>query len=162
MKKPTYISNLGRAPTWEGPSPTQEPTTRRQSRAGPTQVRAHQGCGRTPAAATWAQLPLTKAWRHAMTVLAGFLIYLRQTDHVVTISMGGALFQHTPSFGATHLTSLLVLFQFLVVVFGASKSYLGELVSLEEKREGLGMNTKGISSIVMLSYHLYSCAIELE
>ena len=33
---------------------------------------------------------------------------------------------------------------------------------MEEKREELGMNTKRISSIVMLSYHLYSCAIELE
>ena len=33
---------------------------------------------------------------------------------------------------------------------------------MEEKREKLGMNTKRISSIVMLSYHLYSCAIELE
>ena len=33
---------------------------------------------------------------------------------------------------------------------------------LEEKREELDLNTKGISSIVMLSYHLYSCATELE
>ena len=33
---------------------------------------------------------------------------------------------------------------------------------MEERREKLGMNTKRISSIVMLSYHLYSCAIELE
>ena len=33
---------------------------------------------------------------------------------------------------------------------------------MEEKREELGMNTKRISSIVMFSYHLYSCAIELE
>ena len=33
---------------------------------------------------------------------------------------------------------------------------------MEEKREELGMNTNRISSIVMLSYHLYSCAIELE
>ena len=48
------------------------------------------------------------------------------------------------------------------MVFGASKSYLGELVSLEEKREELGMNTKRISSTIMLSYHLYSCSIELE
>ena len=31
-----------------------------------------------------------------------------------------------------------------------------------EKREKLGMNTKRISSKVMLSYHKYSCAIELE
>ena len=33
---------------------------------------------------------------------------------------------------------------------------------MEEKREKLGMNTKRISSIVMLSYHLYSSAYELE
>ena len=33
---------------------------------------------------------------------------------------------------------------------------------MEEKREELGINTKRISSIDMLSYHLYSCAIELE
>jgi len=38
-----------------------------------------------------------------------------------------------------------------VEVFGASKSYLGELVSLEEKREELGMNTKRISSIVVIT-----------
>ena len=33
---------------------------------------------------------------------------------------------------------------------------------MEEKREEHGMNTKRIFSIAMLSYHLYSCAIELE
>ena len=33
---------------------------------------------------------------------------------------------------------------------------------MEEKREKLGMNTKKICSIVMLSYHLYSIAYELE
>ena len=33
---------------------------------------------------------------------------------------------------------------------------------MEEKREKLGMNTKRISSIVMLSYLQYSSAYELE
>ena len=56
-------------------------------------------------------------------------------------------------------SSLLVLFLFLQY-FGASKSYSGGLGSLGERK--LSMNTKRISSKVMLSYYKYSCSIELE
>ena len=51
-QRPTPMKNMGRAPTWEGPRPTQEPTTRRRSQGCPTRVRVHQGCGRTPGATT--------------------------------------------------------------------------------------------------------------
>jgi hypothetical protein len=67
-----------------------------------------------------------------------------------------ALPQHTPHLEPLHLTPLF----YILVVFGASKSYLGELGSLEERN--LGMNNMKSSSRVLLSFYQYSCAYELD
>ena len=84
-QRPTPMKNQGRALKWEGPKSTQEPTTRRRSRAGPTWVRPH------PSATTWVQLPPTDAWRHAMVVQGSVLIYQGPADLHASINVGIAL-----------------------------------------------------------------------
>jgi hypothetical protein len=68
--------------------------------------------------------------------------------------------QHT-SFGATHLTSLLVLFSFSVNLRARKRSYLESLSPW--KKSTLGMNTTMKSySIFKLSYPSYSSAYKQE
>ena len=70
------------------------------------------------------------------------------------------MIQHT-SFGA--YTSLLISCTLLVLSSSiVSKARATWRACILGRRATLGMNIKRISSIVMLSYHLYSCTIELE
>ena len=70
--------------------------------------------------------------------------------------------QHTSSFVVKHLTTISCTLLVLVVFLWARQELLGELVSLEQERN-LGMdNIMKNFSKVMLSYHLYSSAYELE
>jgi hypothetical protein len=148
--------------TWGVTRPIQEPTRRRRSRGGPTRVRAHVGCDRTLIASSWPHLWLAVACRHVEVIPSGYLIYLCWNRPFTSISRGLVSSSNTHNIILElHLTPHLVFFFIvLVVVFGASKSYLESLSPW--KKELLGMNYMKSSSIFKLSSHSYSNAYELE
>jgi hypothetical protein len=93
-------------------------------------------------------------------ILAGFLIYQRQTNHASLYKEEEGLTFNTQSYGASTSLSHLVLLA-LILVCEQRQSYQGELVSLEEENL-LSMNTIKSSSKFFLSYYLYSNAYELD
>ena len=68
------------------------------------------------------------------------------------------ILKHTIIWSYTSLPPLVLL---LLLVLRARQKLLGELVPLEEEHFGMNNSMKS-SSIVMLSYHLYSSAYELD
>jgi hypothetical protein len=108
MEKPTYTPNMGRGPPWEGPRPNHQPTWQRRWLGEPARVRPHRGCARTLGGEAQAHLPMAVASHHAKAVLAGFLIFLRQTDLDALYKKRRSSYLTHTTFGATHLTTLLL------------------------------------------------------
>ena len=114
-----------------------------------------------PGGVAQAQSPTAVACRHAEAVHGGFLIYLHQTDLHVTIRRGVELSFNTHLIWS-YYTSLphpytVLAFSTILELARAIKEGLAPW----GKRK-LGMNIMKISIKVMLSYHKYSSAYELD
>ena len=89
-QRPTPTKNLGRASTWEGPRPIQEPTTQKA-----VMRRAHQGAGAPqrlpPGPSFHRQLHGDMLWRFR---IVSYFFYTKPT--MLQYKRSGALLQHTP------------------------------------------------------------------
>jgi len=70
------------APQAVWPMPSHQPTWQRRWSGEPVRLQPHPRCARALGSGTQAQPLQAVAWQHAWSVHGGFLIFLRQTDHV--------------------------------------------------------------------------------